>query len=296
MKTSYLSILLMSLSAALLSTAFLFFSSQVAVQGIELLPVDTEESGNDHPNHTQHHAPQAPGISLEKTVGLDPNSCASEDNLLVNPGTKVTYCYRVTNTGDTALGRQDLDDSELGSLLNNFSYNLSPAASAFLTATATLTQTTTNTATWTAYNPGPVDEVSAVDSVTVVVREPAISLTATVGLDPNVCAVADALTVEPGSAVAYCFSVTNSGTLTLTLHDLVDTVQGPILAGLPYSLVPGASVFLTTTATITQTTTNTATWTAYNPGPVDTVESSDSLRVTILYRNYLPAMQRANTP
>jgi hypothetical protein len=127
---------------------------------------------------------------------------------------------------------------------------------------------------------------------------PSIAMTKTVGLDPGVCATTDAITVPAGyggTDVYYCYTVTNTGDLTLTLHDLVDSNLGPILDGLSYALGPGESVDtvsagLVFSATITETTTNDATWTACNPTPqeggqscingTDVVTATDSATVT----------------
>jgi hypothetical protein len=132
----------------------------------------------------------------------------------------------------------------------------------------------------------------------VIVSNPAISLDKTVGTDPGVCATTDAITVPAGyggTDVYYCYTVTNTGDLTLTLHDLVDSNLGPILDGLSYALGPGESVDtvsagLVFSATITETTTNDATWTACNPTPqeggqscingTDVVTATDSATVT----------------
>ena len=223
-----------------------------------------------------------PTISLTKTVGTDPAICATTSAItLPTSGGDVTYCYEVTNTGPITLTLHALDDSELGMILDNFPYTLSPGASAFLTATATITQTTVNTATWTAYNPGPVDEATAVATATVTVPEPAISLTKTVGTDPSICAPASAITLAGGGNVTYCYEVTNTGPITLTLHMLEDSELGGILDDFPYTLSPGASAFLTATATITQTTVNTATWQAYNDGPIDVATATATATVTI---------------
>ncbi len=43
------------------------------------------------------------GIDLVKTVGTQPDTCATTDEITVLPGTQVTYCYQVTNTGETDL-------------------------------------------------------------------------------------------------------------------------------------------------------------------------------------------------
>jgi hypothetical protein len=221
-------------------------------------------------------------IAFTKTVGLDPAVCAGTDEITVGPNTPVTYCYEVTNTGGTTLGLHDLVDSELGVILDGFTFALAPQASVFLTQTAVITQTTVNTATWTAYNAGPEDLVEETDSATVTVVPPSIAFTKTVGLDPALCATTGAITVGPNTAVTYCYEVTNTGLTTLGLHDLVDSELGVILDGFTFALAPQASVFLTQTAVITQTTVNTATWTAYNAGPEDLVEETDSATVTVV--------------
>ncbi len=93
------------------------------------------------------------GITLEKTVGTNPNACAATDTITVNAGTDVTYCYNVTNNTDITLSLHNLEDSELGTVLSNFPYELGPGDSVFVTETETIVTDTTNTATWTAFNP-----------------------------------------------------------------------------------------------------------------------------------------------
>lgn len=115
---------------------------------------------------------------------------------------------------------------------------------------------------------------------------PEISLDKTVGTTPGVCAATDSITVTPGTDVYYCYEVTNTGTVTLTLHDLQDSELGGIFSSLAYTLTPGASVDtvaagLNISTTINMTTTNTATWTAYNPGPSDVVTATDTATVTL---------------
>ncbi len=215
------------------------------------------------------YEPLIPSIALSKTVGLDPNECATTDEIDVAPGTDVTYCYQVTNTGEMTLNSHDLEDDQLGTVLSDFSYSLDVDASVFVTQTASITQSIANTATWTAYNSGPTNVVSATDTAMVTVVAPAITLSKTVGLDPDGCATSTALSVAPGTEVTYCFEVTNTGLTTFGLHDLSDSQLGQILSGTNVVLSPSASVFVTATAAITTTTVNTATWTAYNEGPSD---------------------------
>lgn len=112
--------------------------------------------GSNDPDSSQVYLPLelevvGPSITLDKTVGTDEGVCATTDSIAVGPGTDVTYCYEVTNTGGVTFDRHDLVDSELGNILTFFPYTLEPGASAFLTATTNITVTTVNTATWTAY-------------------------------------------------------------------------------------------------------------------------------------------------
>jgi hypothetical protein len=67
------------------------------------------------------------------------------------------------------LTQHTLVDNELGTILNNFPYSLTPGASAFITQSTMITYTTINTATWTAFNPGPVNTAVATDTATVTV-------------------------------------------------------------------------------------------------------------------------------
>lgn len=114
---------------------------------------------------------------------------------------------------------------------------------------------------------------------------PAISLTKTVGTTAGVCAATSSITVAPGTTVYYCYTVTNTGTVTLNLHNLVDDQLGTIFSGLNYALTPGSSVNTVTAglsipAVINTTTINTATWTGFNTGQ-DTASAQASATVTV---------------
>lgn len=223
--------------------------------------------------------PQPASIELDKTVGTDADLCATTDNIDVPSGTEVTYCYTVTNTSDITLPLHNLIDSKLGILLEGAAYELEPGMSfSYLTATVILTDTI-NSAIWTAY----VDELltaEATDSATVSVVNPSIELDMTVGLDANTCAQYDSITLPEGMEVTYCYTVSNTGDITLPLHDLIDSELGILLDDFAYELLPGASTFITATAMITESTVNTATWTAF----VDQLISawvSDSASVSV---------------
>ena len=132
--------------------------------------VATEISGVSS-QYIEYVVSPSASISLDKTVGLDPNACALTNEVTVAAGTTVVYCYTVTNTGSETLGTHTLVDDHLGTLLNNFAYSLTPGASAFITESATINATTVNSATWTASNAG-VGGVEASDTATVTVQGP----------------------------------------------------------------------------------------------------------------------------
>jgi hypothetical protein len=93
--------------------------------------------------------------------------------------------------------------------------------------------------------------------------------------------------VPAGTTVYYCYTVTNTGDVTLNLHDLDDDQLGTIFMGLNYALTPAFSVNtvaagLTIPAMINAPTLNTATWTAYNAGGVE-VFGEASAFVDVIY-------------
>jgi len=62
----------------------------------------------------------------------------------------------------------------------------------------------------------------------------------------------------------------------------VDSELGTIISGFAFELAPGASSGAGVgPIVIDTTTTSTGTWTAYNEGPTDVAEDSDSVTVTI---------------
>ena len=116
--------------------------------------------------------------------------------------------------------------------------------------------------------------------------QPSISLVKTVGTTPGVCAATTSISVAAGTTVYYCYEVTNTGGVTLNLHDLSDDVLGTLVTGLNYALTPGSSVNTVTAglsipSVINSTTTNTGTWTAYNAGG-PSVQATAQATVTVV--------------
>ncbi|KAB2962009.1 MAG: hypothetical protein F9K16_10260 [Thermoanaerobaculia bacterium] len=92
---------------------------------------------------------EGPGLSLSKTVGTVPATCAATDAITVTTGTTVYYCFHVENTGVVALNFHDLVDDHLGTLLDNAPISLPPGATYDHIVPDVATATVTNTATWT---------------------------------------------------------------------------------------------------------------------------------------------------
>ncbi len=166
---------------------------QVTIDGIGMLTNDVVSTTDDPGSMPETTSVTVdivggPAIGFTKTVGTDINECATTGSIIVGPGTDVYYCYEVVNTGTFTLTLHDLVDTELGTILDDFPFSLTPGASVFVTQTANITTTTINTATWTAFNAGPVDVASASDSATVLVNQPAplVCNGATVGFDVGV--------------------------------------------------------------------------------------------------------------
>lgn len=100
-----------------------------------------------------------------------------------------------------------------------------------------------------------------------------LALTATVGTVADVCAEESEITlVENGPhTVYYCYTIENTGVVTIAIHDLADDLFGVILRGFDFVLAPGASVDtvaagLTLATEIGATTTNAAIWDGFRGG------------------------------
>jgi hypothetical protein len=163
-------------------------------------------------------------ISLTKTVGTNATVCATTDEIAVQPGTDVTYCYTVVNDGDLTLSLHDLIDSDLGALLDGFSHELPAGASYAITHTTTALTTTTHTAEWTAYNASITNVATAIATATATVNV----LVPEIEVDP----ASFELTLILGQSVTVALSVTNPGTAPLSF-EIYETDGGhvPALSG-----------------------------------------------------------------
>jgi hypothetical protein len=100
-----------------------------------------------------------------------------------------------------------------------------------------------------------------------------LSLAATVGTDPDVCAGDAQLELPAGEThtVYYCYTVTNTGDVAVPVHGLADELNGVILRDFEFALDPGASVDtvsagVTLPVQVDATTSNTGRWDGFVDG------------------------------
>ena len=237
--------------------------------------------------------PAAPGLDLVKTVGTDPAACAPTGAIVLPPGGgTVVYCYRATNTGNVTFTSHTLADSELGTLLNDFAY---VARSIGIGVPHLVGADHPDHRQHRELDRGvglsrPDHHRRRLGAGDGRGSRLAVDLVKTVGTDPSACASTNEITLPPGGGTAvYCYEVTNTGNVTLAIHDLVDDHLGSLLNSFPYSLAPGASTFITQEAPIATTTVNSATWTASVPGGGEATDS-DTATVNVLQRVNVPTL------
>ena len=91
-----------------------------------------------------------------------------------------------------------------------------------------------------------------------------LTLDVTVGTDvtAGACAAVDTVTVDPGTDVNYCYTITNNGAETYETHSLDTNFFGLLLDNAPQTLAPAASFQFNDVQTTSSTTSLNADWTA----------------------------------
>lgn len=103
---------------------------------------------------------------------------------------------------------------------------------------------------------------------------------ATVGLDPDLCAVTQVISTTPGAGLTYCYTVYNGLDTLLEFHQFESENYG-FLNYFPYPLLPGESLqfLLHTTAFVTVT--DHVTWTSQSTDGTLVISDSDITTVTV---------------
>jgi hypothetical protein len=223
----------------------------------------------------------APAILLDKTANADSTCVGSQQELVTIAGTDVTYCYEVFNSGNLTFTTHSLLDDQLGLLLEDVAYSLTPGDN-FVFSSTTMLDTlgqVVNTAVWTATDG--VVTVTDSDVLTVTTVEASLAFTKTVGTEAGVCATTDTITVTRGDSVTHCFMVENTGDVTFTNHHLWDEDYGTIFSGL-HTLAPGDVVSMTATVVVTTDQSSLGYWEAHSPEFDHTVSVSGTNTVNVL--------------
>jgi uncharacterized membrane protein len=231
--------------------------------------------------------PKITGIALVKTGILDLNVIAP--NGIANPGDKINYTFKVTNTGNVTLTNITVTDPIVA--VSGGPITLAPGATDNITFTGvyTLTQTDIdagfkyNTATTTGKDPQNINVTSGDDETTVIPKVASIALVKTGILDLNV--IAPNGIANPGDKINYTFKVTNTGNVTLTSITVTDPIV--TVSGGPITLAPGATDNLTFTGVYTLTQAdidagfkyNTATTTGKDPQNISVTNGDDETTI-----------------
>jgi len=253
-------------------------------------------------------------IEIDKTVysGHDVgSSCLGKDYLLAAFGSDITYCFKVTNTGEAHLADVVVDDPDLGitdaamTLVSGNPSFLAPGASAVwyyetaldadLVNVASTTGTPQDEAGAPINVPKPTDEDDAEvegGSIGDLITDIRINKTVYEGHDGGAsCPGGEEVYDNIGTKITYCFVVTNTGEVHLANVTVNDPDLGitqtdmTLKSGNPALLAPGDSVVWFYETTLDDDLVNTASTTGTpsdsEGNPIDLVApvDADSARV-----------------
>jgi len=191
-------------------------------------------------------------LLLTKSVGTDPLDSKPLDEVVVEYGEKLEYCFTLENRSESTFTVHSLVDSHYGPIMTEFPYALAPGETAFVTAELRVFSEMVGAATWTAFEESTGLPLIATDEILVHVKggglTPILTETFTQTYTP---------TVTDTPTVTSTFTITNTPTVTST-PTITDT---PNPTGTP-TPTSTPSPTGTPTDTATPTATDTATPTA----------------------------------
>lgn len=226
--------------------------------------------------------PQGASITFLKTVGLTAEECLQGQGhtLVVAPATQVTSCFIAVNTGSITLTKHTVIDQQLGVLITDLPYDLTPAGTendaAFFHVTHLLTKTATSSATWTARNE--ILQASASDQTQVIV--PTIEMNSTIAANSQKCGQEKSLRVTLNTTLLYCYRLRNTSPITLPVQTLVDSNLGRLIDNKALPLPAGSTVTVSRTVTASHSSTSVVTWTSSTENNVQII-ASDLITVQV---------------
>ncbi len=243
-----------------------------------------------------------PSLSIVKTVS-DSGSCPGQKTVTVLVGTTVTYCYAVTNTGDTAVSGVTVNDAGTIVAVGNLGPGQTGTASSPYTA---LSDTTTPAVASGTVTVTGTSVSSPPDTATVDVVSPALSTTVTVSTT-GACPGQKVVNVEAGTGVTWCYTVTNTGDTPVSGIVVTDNQYG-VVPGAPFALNPGQSetlslhvtastdVTLTASAAGTATVTGTPVVSPQDSAVVHVVSPDVEIDVTVSVSGVCPGADSVTVP
>lgn len=195
------------------------------------------------------------GVKIVKTVGLTSGTTGcttATKGIAVNANTTVFFCITIQNTGSLPLVKHYVRDPLL-----NIDRELTTAPIVFGTPVAItnwpeleyfVTQSVTNTVFFTSTTAEGIS-VSAQDQASVLVGQPGIDLTYTIGSDSDPCGTATSLTIASGRPVQHCLRIQNNGAVPFTNHTLQWSQNNVQLLNttITQTLQPGQSIVISST-------------------------------------------------
>ncbi len=172
-------------------------------------------------------------IAVNQTVGTAVGICSPTAMIAAPTNTNVHYCVSIRNTGSVPLSHHTISTS-LADGSATFEQTIAPGEDPFsITSSmigsllsqsipASLTGTTiTHTVMITSTN-AQGDVATGQAEARVIVGSTGLRITKTVGLATSGCTDTRAIAVAINTPVTYCVTMQNTGTLTLTRHQLID--------------------------------------------------------------------------
>lgn len=173
-----------------------------------------------------------PSISIEKTVSTD-GTCPGDELAVALVGDHVTWCYAVTNTGDTTLNDVLVTDDGVSISLGSLAPGQSASGSAGFVATVDLPN---DEATVTATDGALGVPVSDTDDASLDLIHPSISISVTVDTDGSCDGdESEIVNVLEGTPIIWCYTVTNTGDVDIddiTVSDDVFGANGGVIGSL----------------------------------------------------------------
>jgi uncharacterized repeat protein (TIGR01451 family) len=265
-------------------------SGSTTVAAIDDINTPATASGTDSATLTAVQSPEDgaaidvvhPALVTAVTVSLN-GACPGQEVLNVLANTGVTWCYKVTNTGDTPVTSVRFEDDD-NALANpsgtvtlepgqNYTTSLADAPSADLTLTGVAKGITgvTDTFVQSNYDPANVNVVS-----------PGVNIDVTVSTS-GTCPGADAVAVPSGTKVTYCYEVSNLGDGPLSHLVIVDEGNNEI-GTIPSLPAGGSTSIQSALTTVTGNNTETASVSATDQYGFP-VSDTDSALVDALFAN-----------